>query len=216
MLKKIVSFLYPFVTKIKSLHSGTLRIILVDGKKMLNTDNANYSFGSLHRIMRFALKKVELDADENILLLGLGAGSVIDIVRNDFHLKNRLVAVDFDSVIIDVARKEFDLDSYENTEIVCADAYRYVQEEQGRYGLIIIDLFIDNKVPEKFFDNVFWGHISRILSRKGQIIFNTMIKTTSPELFDTLVKKVEDQGFSVDVYDKVDRTNVMILAKRNL
>lgn len=214
MLQKILSYLYPFVTSKISLHNGTLRVVLVDGKKLLNTDHANYSFGSLHRIMRFALKKVLLEADEDILLLGLGGGSVIDIVRNDLHLKNRLVAVDFDPVIIDIARKEFGLDSYKNIEIVCADAYRYVQEEQGQYGLIIIDLFIDNKVPEKFYSDVFWEHISRILSQSGQIIFNTMIKTTSRELFDTLVEKMEDQGFSVCVHDKVDKTNAMILAKR--
>lgn len=214
MFQKILSYLYPFVTNRTSIHNGKLRVILVDGKKLLNTDHANYSFGSLHRIMRFALKKVALKSEEDILLLWLGGGSVIDIIRNDLHLTNRLVAVDLDPVIIDIAREEFGLDSYENTEIVCTDAYQYVQDEQKQYGLIIIDLFIDNKVPEKFFNDVFWEHISRLSSQSGHIIFNTMIKTTSVELFDTLVKKVEDRGFSVSVYDKVDRTNVMIVAKR--
>ncbi len=126
MLQKILSYLYPFVTSKVSLYNGILRVVLVDGKKLLNTDHANYSFGSLHRIMRFALKKVALNEDGDILLLGLGGGSVIDIIRNDLHLKNRLVAVDFDPVIIDIARKDFGLDLYENTEIVCADAYQYV------------------------------------------------------------------------------------------
>lgn len=186
----------------------------MNGKKMLNTDHANYSFGSLHRIMRFALGKIVLASDENILLLGLGGGSVIDIVRNDFRLTNRLVAVDIDPVIIEVARRDFGLDSYADTEIICADAYQYVGEEQERYGLVIIDLFIDNKVPEKFYDDVFWGHISRILSDKGQIIFNTMITTTPKELFDALVNTIKNTGFTVSVYDKVDKTNVMIVAKR--
>lgn len=117
-------------------------------------------------------------------------------------------------MIIEIARKEFGLDSYEDTEIICADAYQYVEDEKRQYGLIIIDLFIDNKVPEKFYDEVFWGHISRILSPSGQIIFNTMIKTNSPELFATLVKRVENTGFSLCVHDKVDRTNIMIIAER--
>ncbi|EKD44624.1 MAG: hypothetical protein ACD_71C00071G0001 [uncultured bacterium (gcode 4)] len=214
MFKKIISYLYPFITRQTSLYNGTLRVVLMNGKKMLNTDHANYSFGSLHRIMRFALKKITLKTDESILLLGLGGGSVIDIVRNDFRITNRLVAVDIDPVIIEIAQKEFKLDSYINTEIICADAYRYVAEEQKKYGLIIIDLFIDNKVPEKFYDDVFWGNISRILSPSGQIIFNTMITTTPKELFDTLVDKIEKGGFAVSVYDKVDKTNVMIVAKR--
>lgn len=69
MLQKILSYLYPFVTSRNSLYNGTLRVILVDGKKILNTDHANYSFGSLHRIMRFALKKVAPGVDQDILLL---------------------------------------------------------------------------------------------------------------------------------------------------
>ena len=129
MFKKILSYLYFFEESKTSLYNGRLRVILINGKKILNSDHANYSFGSLHRIMRFALKKIILKTDENILLLGLGGGSVIDIVRNDLHIPNKLVAVDIDPVIIEIARQDFALDSYENTEIICADAYQYIQTE---------------------------------------------------------------------------------------
>lgn len=214
MFKKILSYIYPFVVRQTSIHNGILRVILVDGKKILNTDHANYSFGSLHRIMWFALGKIELKSSEDILLLGLGAGSVIDIIRNDLHLMNKLVAVDLDPMIIEIARKEFGLDAYKNVEIVCMDAYHYSQEDQSQYGLIVIDLFIDNRVPEQFYDEVFWGNISRILSSSGQIIFNTMIKDNSRELFDGLIKNMEERSFSVSIHDKVDRTNIMMIMKR--
>jgi spermidine synthase len=139
---------------------------------------------------------------------------VIDIVRNDLHLSNKLVAVDIDPVIIEIARQEFALDSYENTEIICADAYEYIEKEAGEYGLIIIDLFIDNKVPEKFYGDIFWGHISRILSQNGQIIFNTMIENNSRELFDTLTQNLENKGFLVTIHEKVAGSNVMMIMKR--
>lgn len=139
---------------------------------------------------------------------------MIDIVRNDLHLSNKLVAVDIDPVIIEIARQEFALDSYENTEIICADAYEYIEKEAGEYGLIIIDLFIDNKVPEKFYGDIFWGHISRILSQNGQIIFNTMIENNSRELFDTLTQNLENKGFLVTIHEKVAGSNVMMIMKR--
>ena len=71
--KNFVSYLVPFVKNRASEFNGTLKIMLVNGKKVLNTRDANYSYGSLHRIMRFALKETGFHGQEDILLLGLGA-----------------------------------------------------------------------------------------------------------------------------------------------
>lgn len=188
--------------------------MLVNGKKILNTKDANYSFGSLHRIMRFALTQTKFESRDDILLLGLGGGSVVDLIRNEFHLPNMIRIVDIDPVIIQIAREEFGLDSYTDTQIICQDAYDFVHETSNKHGLIIIDLFINNKVPEKFYDDVFWGNIFNILTLDGQIIFNTMIETTKENLFQNIVKRLEKNNFQVTIHDKVDVTNVMILAKR--
>lgn len=214
MFKKIISFIYPFARTENSLHNGLLTIVLINGKKLLNTKNANYSFGSLHRIMRFAFRKALFQGNDDILLLGLGAGSVISIIRGDLKLENKIIAVDFDPVIINIAKKEFSMESYADTEIVCRDAYDFVQDSKEKYGLIIVDLFINNEVPAKFYDSLFWENTLRILTPSGRIIFNTMIKTTRPENLTKLTGKLESTGFSYEVYDKVDRTNLLIIAKR--
>lgn len=140
--------------------------------------------------MRFALKETAFDSQEDILLLGLGGGSAVDLIRNEFHLKNIIRIVDIDPIIIQVAKEEFDLDSYADTEIICQDAYEFVQESDKQHGLIIIDLFINNKVPEKFYDNIFWENILRTLTGNGQIIFNTMKETTKDELFQSIIKRL--------------------------
>lgn len=74
MLKNLLSYIIPFVTRRKTVYSGNMKIMFVNGKKVLNTpnDEANYSFGSLHRIMRFALQESAFNSQEDILLLGLG------------------------------------------------------------------------------------------------------------------------------------------------
>ncbi len=164
--------------------------------------------------MRFAIAQTKFSGTEDILLLGLGAGSVIALLRDDFKIVNTIRAVDIDPIVIQVAREEFGLDSYKDTQIICQDAYDFVRESPEKHGLIIIDLFIKNIVPEKFFDDIFWENISRILTVKGQIIFNTMIKTTKTELFQGIIMRLEGAGFQVCIHDKVDHTNVMILAKK--
>ncbi len=214
MIKNVLSYIFPFVSNRQSEHNGNLKIMFVNGKKILNTKDANYSFGSLHRIMRFALTQIDYTRTDDILLLWLGWWSVIDLIRNEFHLSNTIRVVDIDPVIIDIARKEFSLDSYENTEIICQDAYDFVQKNSKKHWLIIIDLFINNKVPEKFYNDIFWWSICKILSEKWQIIFNTMIQTTHNELFQKIITYLEEKGFLISVHDKVCSTNIMILAKK--
>jgi spermidine synthase len=106
-------------------------------------------------------------------------------------LKNTIRIVDIDPVIIQIAKEEFNLDSYADTEIICQDAYEFVNETQKKHGLIIIDLFINNKVPEKFHDPIFWENIRRILSIDGQIIFNTMILTMKIDLLQSIITILE-------------------------
>ena len=44
-MKKILSYLWPQTTKFPSDHNGNLEVTLYNGKKMLDSKNANYSFG---------------------------------------------------------------------------------------------------------------------------------------------------------------------------
>ena len=67
--------------------------------------------------------------------------------------------MDIDPVIIEIAKEEFDIDSYTHTEIICQDAYNFVAEDKDKYEVIIIDLWIDDRVPAQFFTRDFWKHI---------------------------------------------------------
>ncbi len=212
--KLIISYAHPFTSYRQSEHTGTLHIVTRDGKKILESDNANYSFNSLHRIMRFVFNEVEIQEGDDILLLWLWWGSVLKIVRKELKKENKIVAVDIDPVIIEIAQKEFNLDEYTNTEIVCQDAYDFVISEKRTYGLIIVDLWIDNKVPDKFFEAKFWHYILQILSLKWQVVFNMLMATTDKNELLKVIQILEEHNFTVNTYDKVDRTNWVIIGKK--
>ncbi len=54
-----ISYIFPIISRRESLYSNNLSVVLVNGKKVLNARRVNYSHGSLHKIMRFALEKAE-------------------------------------------------------------------------------------------------------------------------------------------------------------
>ena len=80
----LLSFIYPITKKVESQYCGTIEITWHNGTKHLNTKNANYSYGSLQKILKFGLQKIDVSNCKNILILGLGAGSVIDTLIKDF------------------------------------------------------------------------------------------------------------------------------------
>lgn len=49
-----------------------------NGKLMLNANQSNYSFGGLHLIFEQLFDQIQIDKYDfkNVLLLGLGAGSI--------------------------------------------------------------------------------------------------------------------------------------------
>ena len=198
---------------LKSDYSGTLEITWYNGKKHLNTKNANYSYGSLQRILKFGLEKIDLKNIKSILLLGLGGGSVIETLRNDFSYSKQITAVDIDPVIIEIAKNEFNLNSFDQLEIVCEDALQFMKTNQRHFDLIIIDLFIDIEVPKPFMKLSFWQDVVNASSTNGSILFNGPLEKSKSKSLNDIITFLKTHMYHTEVFEKVNNTNTLILSK---
>jgi predicted membrane-bound spermidine synthase len=212
---RLLSYIVPITKKVESKYSGTLEITWHNGKKHLNTKNANYSYGSLQKILKFGLKKINLNNCNNILILGLGGGSVIDTLLNDFKYKNHITALDIDPVIIDIAKAEFNLSEKKNLKIICADAIDFITHNEKLYDLIIVDLFIDNQVPANFYKLSFWQGIIKSNSSKGSILFNASLNDTKDKHLFEILSHLEKSNYQTQKIDKVNGTNTLLIAERS-
>ncbi|MBU2926910.1 spermidine synthase [Winogradskyella psychrotolerans] len=210
-MKQLLSYIYPVTKKINSEYSGTLEITWYNGKKHLNSKNANYSYGSLQRILKYGLEKIELSKINSILVLGMGGGSVIQTLRTDFNYNNTIEAVELDPVIIDIAKSEFGIEENQHLKIHCADAFNFVEDNIKVFDLIIIDLYIDLSVPDKFLSTAFWDHVLTSKSSKGTLLFNASVKEFDLDKVKTLVSYLRTKVYKVDVYEKVNNTNTVII-----
>lgn len=170
----------------KSDFSGELEVTWYNGIKLLDSKHANYSYGQLQEVLAFGLSKIDFKDAKQILLLGMGGGSVITSLRNQFNFQRKIIAVEFDQKIIELAETEFGISAHHKLDIKYEDALSYVENCQTDFDLIIIDLFIDDKVPEKFYKRMFWQNIQRILSAKGSILFNAGLKTDTDKFLTKL------------------------------
>lgn len=152
-----------------------LKVSVESGIKVLNTIDANYSYGGLQEVLEFGLDHIPFEGIDNALVLGLGAGSVVDSLRNKYRFEGEITGVEIDPVVLQIAREEFEIERFEHLKIVEADAAEFVKKTRKAFDLIVIDIFINVEVPEVFYGEEFWKNIAEIVSKNGFVLFNAGI-----------------------------------------
>lgn len=218
MIKRLLSFLLPVkIHQKKSVYSKNLEVTWNNGYLVLDSENTNYSYGSLQRVLKKGLKYIGYDRIRNfqsILVLGVAGGSVIETLKKEIKFEGQITGVEIDPVVVELATKYFGLGKYNNVSIVIDDAFEFVLKSKEKYDLIIIDIFQDTTMPNFLFEDFFINRINFLLKVNGFILFNTMIlnKNDSARNFD--YRNKFDSNYSVRLYPKIEEHNELFTIKK--
>ncbi len=179
MIRRLLSYLIPItIYKTKSNWSKSIEITWANGELVLDSENTNYSFGSLQRILRHGLKTIgfrQIKKMNKILVLGVAGGSVIKTLIDEIHYKGTITGIEIDNEIITIANSYFKLNQIPSLTLLNTDAFEFVLQAKEKYDLIIVDIFQDTKMPSFLFENFFTQRLCALLQEKGCILFNTMV-----------------------------------------
>lgn len=151
-----------------------LHVVLLQGRLQLHTGKAVYSYGDLYTNFRKAFRAVNIDKlpFSDVLLLGLGLGSIPELLEKKFYRRCHFTCVEIDEGIINLA-KRYTLDYLDSSfEYICTDAAFFVAQTHQQYDLICADIFIDDQIPDQTQSDTFFEHLRRICSPEGLILFN--------------------------------------------
>ncbi len=172
-----MSYLFEFhIESAPSEINPHLYVSLSKGRYQLSTANAIYSFEDLYDNFFEAFKQVDLDKYpiENVLVLGLGLGSIPLMLEKNFEKKYNYTAVEIDESVIYLASK-YTLPQLESRiEMICADAFAYVMQTEQKFDLICMDVFLDDIIPEEFEENNFLEKLKTLISDNGILLFNRL------------------------------------------
>ncbi len=220
MLKKLLSYIAPIpVKKIRSQYNKQLEINWINGQLVLDTTNTTYSYGKLEQIFKRSLKFIgyhKIKPMQNILNLGLGAGSTVYLLRNEIGYKGKITSIEIDDTILFIAKKYFNLDYFNhNHNIIKIDAFEYVLSCKETYDLILIDIFQDAHMPSFLFESYFINHLKQILNINGFIIFNTITLNLEDSNRNKAFEcQFEPENFSVRYMNESKNFNNVITVKR--
>lgn len=187
-------------------HNPMLLVSLVQGRLQLTAQEAIYSFGDYYLNFRKVFDRFNFDllAEEaEVLVLGLGLGSVPELLE-DLHGHNySYVAVEIDPVIVQLANTYSLPRLLSPLEVITADAQAFLRLDQRQYDLICMDVFQDAVVPDHLSSDDFLQLLRARLKPGGALIYNRLADTNqhrkeSRSYFEEYFQPVFNEGGMID------------------
>lgn len=110
----------------------------------------------------------KLKEGSNALLLGLGGGSIANMLHND--LKLNVDVAELDQRVTDVSREYFSLSS--EVHVTVDDARHYLEQTSKKYDLIFFDVFRGDIPPPHVLSLESFKKARSLLNENGMIIVN--------------------------------------------
>lgn len=178
--KRWLSYLTPLTLEVTaSPLNPELTVVLDRGRLQLLSGDAIYSWDDLYFNFAKAFEVLEpaQRGYQEVLLLGLGLGSVPYILEKKHHTNYYYTAVEWDEVVADLADRYTFSRLKSPVEMVVADAAIFVEICSERYDMVVVDLFQDSKTPAEFETVAFLDACVGLLRPGGLLLINRLSKS---------------------------------------
>lgn len=189
-LKYFLSFIFDVkIETTESILNPFLQVVIRNGRLLLNTYNANYSYGSLQDAFRFVFKKIKIEDKKikDILVLGFGCGSVAALFNGYKNVE--ITGVEADEKVLALYEKYFIEEITSELILVEAFAEDFITTCNKTYDLIVVDVFIDIEVPSSIKESSFYKPLQNRLNKNGILIFNFIVLNEKEQIE---FEKIED------------------------
>lgn len=169
-------------------YNNFLQVSLVGGRLQLVAEDAIYSFGDYYLNFRTLFERFDfeqLPLRSNVLVLGLGLGSIPELLEDYIGVEYDYVAVEIDPVIIELAA-DYSLPRLSSpVEVRQGDALAFLRLDERHYDLVCVDVFQDASIPDHLTGPDFLEILRDRLSPQGAVVFNR-IADTRPRAAESL------------------------------
>lgn len=174
---------------------STRKLIVENTLQSVNPDSPSCPklyWGKLTSSLKERFPKIE-----KVLVLGMGGGTIQ-------HLLSRLypgidiTSVEYDKVVVDIARKYFNVDSIPNHKIINDDALRVVIEPEeyemspGCFDVLIVDILNGDRYPDLGKTGNFIAGIRRLVRSGGLLVFSRIYTGDYQEDVNLFIDSLEN------------------------
>ncbi len=209
--KKWLSFLTPItLERLSSPQNPKLAVVIDRGRLQLLSGNAIYSWDDLYHNFTAAFGQIDLESRPmaDVLVLGLGLGSIPYILETVYERHYHYTAVEWDEAVVHLASKYTLPRLKSRVDIVVADAAYFVHVTTARFDIITVDIFEDDRTPELFEGTNFLRDCRRLLRPDGVLLYN--------RLYNSSAHRQATNAFFQDIFSAVFAQTSAIETSGNL
>lgn len=158
---------------------------------------------------------------QNILILGLGGGTLAHLLSRVYPEVD-ITSVEYDEVMIQLAKEYFYVDKIPNHKIIHEDALRLVIEPEendippSSLDLLIVDVLNGDKYPDLGKTGNFISAVKRLIRPGGHIVFSRIYTEFFQEDVNIFVDSLENYFSDVEtevVAGYTNSDNLLIFGK---
>ena len=214
--------LFSYITEIHlestaSPYNPHLYVSLKNGRLMLSTQNAIYSYSDKYDNFRQAFNLIDMSKANDMLILGFGLGSIPIIIEKKMKRHLHYTGVEIDEEVVRLVSNYVLPDLKSNIDVVIADASAYVEMATTQFDIIAMDVFESDFIPDRFESKEFLLTLKSLLAKDGILLYNRLAYTTedvehSTFFFDGIFKEVFPKAHCIPVkgnFMLLNRSDVM-------
>lgn len=163
---------------------GPLKLVWESGHLVVNSSNANQSYGNLHAVWQQCLADMDVakSRPRRILILGFGAGSLASILRKELRIMAPITGVDGDPEMLRLARTWFKVDQLPEIDLLEADALDFTAGHTLKYDLVLVDLCHELDLSPGVDGEPFIKGLHKCTAAGGLLCFNTIAHNNSSSM----------------------------------
>lgn len=217
MFKKIFQYFFQYlhprqiVETRQSRYNGEITLIREFGQLRISTNGFPQTGGIVQAILNQHLQ--HLGHPHTILLLGLGGGGIISVIRQKF-LQSQLTAIEIDPQMITLAEKYFNIKNQPGLTIINNNAVAYLNQaakQSQKFDAIIVDCFIGNSIPQEMETPAVIKNLSLLTRPDGTITINRLNAQSHQVSNHQLINTLQQHFAEVETHPVF--SNLLIVAR---
>ncbi len=211
------------IERVESPYSGSITVIERFGRRELVTTDAfgnrfSQSGPIVAKLWAPTLKRILKGyQDPLVLMLGLGGGTLIDIIKT-YSKTATINVVELDPIMVELATTYFDINPVE-VSIFLDDARDFVFLPKAEsFEVICVDLFCHEYVPSFLEDRAWLTQLRRILAPHGTIVVNRLLYGKHKQMSRVYIDKLRGVFYIREVNRLPSRfaaSNVLIVCSKH-